>query len=248
MELDLRWFPKLESTHDKARELAQGGCAEGVVVVAGEQAQGRGRRGRSWVSEPGGLYMSVVLRPKLGMSEVPFLSFAGGIAVAERLMESGAPVRLKWPNDLLLNGKKVGGILCESLGNREQAFALVGVGINLSQAPERLPSRPIFPASTLLEECGLLLEARELVPGIFERLTRWIGLLVGKGFEPLRRRFVELSAHGGLWVELHDRGERFVGQEAGLSERGALRIATEHGTRSFVTGDLSRISESPWPT
>lgn len=126
---DVRWFPELDSTNRLAADLARAGAADGLVVLAGQQTAGRGRRGRTWESRPGSaLLVSVVLRP------VPDLvTLAAGVAAAEAC-EAVAPVAtaLKWPNDILVDGRKVGGILSERVGDA----AVVGLGINLSWAPE----------------------------------------------------------------------------------------------------------------
>ncbi|HEY6102508.1 MAG TPA: biotin--[acetyl-CoA-carboxylase] ligase [bacterium] len=116
------------STNDVAQELASGGAGEGTAVVALEQSRGRGRLGRRWESPPGGLYLSIVLRPSFPMARWPLIGLAcslGAAAAAE--VHGGAPVRVKWPNDLLLDGKKLGGVLVETTGDA----AVCGIGLNV---------------------------------------------------------------------------------------------------------------------
>ncbi len=134
---------RCESTMDMARVLAEEGAADGTVVVADEQTQGRGTKGRLWLSPPGmGLYMTYILRP--GEDEIldlALLPLASGLAAQEALTALGvAECRLKWPNDLVVGRRKLGGILCESVYRNERpAFALIGIGLNLNQAEEDFP-------------------------------------------------------------------------------------------------------------
>jgi BirA family biotin operon repressor/biotin-[acetyl-CoA-carboxylase] ligase len=132
------YVEKCSSTQDLARELAEGGAAEGTVVVAEEQERGRGRLGRSWFSGKGGLWFTVILRP--GQRLVNLLSLAVGVSVARVLRGIGLPARLKWPNDVVIEGKKVGGILVEAFsGSGEEITALVGIGLNVNNdLPEEL--------------------------------------------------------------------------------------------------------------
>ena len=125
---DRRWFGEVDSTNRVAADLARAGAGDGLVVGADHQTAGRGRRGRGWESRPGSaLLVSVVLRPA-----PPLVSLAAGVAVAEACESvAGVPVALKWPNDVLVDHAKVGGILCELVGHA----AVVGVGVNLGWAP-----------------------------------------------------------------------------------------------------------------
>jgi BirA family biotin operon repressor/biotin-[acetyl-CoA-carboxylase] ligase len=127
----LLFFQEVTSTMDEADRQAQAGAQEGTVVVAETQTAGRGRLGRSWVSRPGNLYLTVVLRPTL--QSLPFLSCLAGVAVVRALGQAtGLRPRLRWPNDVLLGGKKVAGILVESAVEGDAVrYALVGIGINV---------------------------------------------------------------------------------------------------------------------
>jgi len=137
----LYYFEETASTNDVLREKAAAGAPEGCVVISGAQTAGRGRRGKTWVSLPGkGLYLSLLLRPRWPAGESPFISFFAAVAVAralERLRVDG--VRLKWPNDVLVNGKKIGGVLIEPRVNSGQIeFVVVGIGINVAHSLEDL--------------------------------------------------------------------------------------------------------------
>ena len=127
----LLYFQELTSTMDEAAKLAAAGTEEGTVVVTETQTAGRGRKGRSWVSQQGNLYISVVFRPTL--QTLPLVNIRGGVATARAIRKvAGLEPRIKWPNDVLLNGKKVAGILVESVVTGERVcYAVLGIGINV---------------------------------------------------------------------------------------------------------------------
>ena len=131
----LLYFPQLSSTMDEAARLAREGADEGCVVVAEVQTAGRGRQGRSWVSEPGNLLASVLLRPE--MSQLAFIPIIGGIAIARAVRKTtGLDPRIKWPNDLMVHGRKVAGILAESaIAGDSVCYAVLGIGVNVNLDP-----------------------------------------------------------------------------------------------------------------
>jgi len=128
----LLYYPELSSTMDEAGKLGEGDTEEGAVVVAEIQSAGRGRQGRSWVSQPGNLLVSVLFRPTLEM--LPFISIIGGIAAARAVRKmTGLDPKIKWPNDLMIEGRKVAGILAESaIAGDSVWYAVLGVGMNVS--------------------------------------------------------------------------------------------------------------------
>ena len=137
-----RWLAEAESTNDVAREWALGGAREGSVVTAGHQTRGRGRRARVWESPPGtGLYASFVLRPGWLAKKAPDLAIVAGMAAFHALEKAGVPnLRVKWPNDILANGKKICGVLVEPrIGDGRIEFAVVGIGINVEQGADDFP-------------------------------------------------------------------------------------------------------------
>lgn len=136
------WLAETESTNDVAREWALAGAPAGAVVVAGRQTRGRGRRAREWSSPAGtGLYASFILRPGWLAKKAPNLAILGGMAAFRALQAAGVPrLRVKWPNDILANGRKICGVLTEPrIGNHRVEFAVVGIGINVCQQPADFP-------------------------------------------------------------------------------------------------------------
>lgn len=137
-----RWLAETESTNDVAREWALMGAPEGSMVTAARQLRGRGRRERSWDSPPNeGLYASFILRPGWLAKKTPNLAVIGGMAAYRALAKAGVRnLRVKWPNDILANGRKIGGVLVEPrIGQDRIEFAIVGIGINIGQAPDGFP-------------------------------------------------------------------------------------------------------------
>ena len=154
-------FDALDSTNEEAKRLARGGGCRGAVIWAKKQSEGKGRMGRSWVSSEGNLFVSVLLQPEKPLKEFAQLSFVTAVAVIESLealLAEGHALQCKWPNDILLNGRKLGGILLESFqtGEGSQPWVVVGVGVNVDSYPPRTE----FPA-TCLKEAGVELVRRQ---------------------------------------------------------------------------------------
>lgn len=154
------------STNDDLRRLALEGAPQGTAVLARRQTSGRGRAGRHWSSPDGGLYLSVLLRPSMPLERWGLLPLACGAAVVATLREEGFPAALKWPNDVLLDGRKVAGVLVETrLG--EERFAVVGIGANLGPAPEGVPE------ATGLAEHGRAREPRAFAERLVRAVLDW---------------------------------------------------------------------------
>ncbi len=207
------FFKEVDSTNRVARELSEAGE---VVVMAERQTAGRGRLGREWMSEKGGLYFSMALSPRLPISEVPKLTLTAGVAVAEAL--SFANARLKWPNDVLVDGKKVCGILSEVVGEDLSVRVVVGIGVNVSNpVPDGVPAANL---NQLGCEVGIL-DVFEMVMASFSR--RYSQLISG-GWEEIRGRWVELSDTIGRRVKVSVAGESYEGVAVGIDSDGALLI------------------------
>jgi BirA family biotin operon repressor/biotin-[acetyl-CoA-carboxylase] ligase len=223
------------STNEEAKALAQSGAETGTVVWARQQTAGRGRHGRSWASPPGNLYLSVLQRPDCGPADAPQLGFATGVALADALATlSDIPVALKWPNDLMINGKKASGILLESAadGDGRLAWVIIGVGVNVELSPQELPD------VTSLHEEGALISVETLLGTFLERLFRHIDQWRTHGFEPIRERWLSFALPTGtdMRVRLPD-GEVF-GRFSGIDERGSLLLETDGGSQRIDMGDV----------
>jgi BirA family biotin operon repressor/biotin-[acetyl-CoA-carboxylase] ligase len=219
------------STNDEAAQLADAGSPEGTVVWSREQTGGRGRRGRVWASPVGNLYTSTILRPDCPAQRAAELGFAAALAVAD-IVPAGREVRVKWPNDVLVDGGKIAGILLESaIGQTGQVQHVVaGIGVNVGFAP-RLPEMR-YPGSALGGSVEAALE--KLTAALAARLAEWRR----EGFETVRAAW--LAKAGPLGAEVDVKlGEGLVrGRFAGLDREGALLLDTATGPRKIVSGEL----------
>lgn len=219
------------STNDEAAHLADAGAPEGTVVWSREQTGGRGRRGRHWASPVGNLYTSTILRPDCPAQRAAELGFAAALAVAD-IVPAGREVRVKWPNDVLVDGGKIAGILLESaIGQTGQVQHVVaGIGVNVGFAPQLPEMR--YPGSALGGSVEAALE--KLTAALAARLAEWRR----EGFETVRAAW--LAKAGPLGAEVDVKlGEGLVrGRFAGLDREGALLLDTATGPRKIVSGEL----------
>ena len=222
------------STQAIAFEMAEQGAADGTVVVADTQTAGRGRRGRMWHDAPGdNLLISIVIRPRLSVADLPKLSLTAAVAVAEAIaFATGLQARLKWPNDVLVNGRKLAGILLESRIAAEPVV-VVGIGVNLRQ--RTFPAELAETATSVDLEGGRTVECEELLEAVLDAFERWRRALEREGFAALRARWLSLADTIGRAVT--------VGEHAGvavdLAEDGALVLRQEAGLQRVVAGEMT---------
>lgn len=237
----LHHFYKIGSTNTAAMSAAAEGVPEGSVFLAEEQTAGRGRGSNSWQSPRStGIYCSAVLRPELPPSEVLVLSLAVGLAVRTAIQQVDSRVNadLKWPNDVLIDGKKLCGILAEMNAEATRVrYIVVGIGINVNQAsfPKELG------ATSLRLVTGSEWSRVELVAALLKSLDREYRQLleVPNARESILRRFAENSSWvQGKDVRVEEHGSAFDGTTEGLDARGFLRVRTARGTRSVLSGTV----------
>ncbi|SHL09243.1 biotin--[acetyl-CoA-carboxylase] ligase [Rhodothermus profundi] len=228
-----RYLGRTTSTQDALRAWAEAGAPEGAVVLAEQQTRGRGRRGRSWVSPPGaGLYFSVLLRPRLPLTELLRLSLAAGIALAETAEVGG----LKWPNDLLApDGRKLAGVLVEAeLRGEEVRFLLLGIGLNVHAAP--LP-----PEATYLEAYRPGLRRVDLLAKLLARLEYWSERLTDAA--AICTAWSRYSYTLGRPVRIDTPAGLVEGVAEALASSGALQVRLADGTlRTISAGDVALLS------
>lgn len=238
-------YYKIGSTNDAAMEAAAGGAPEGSVFLAEEQTAGKGRGGSQWHSaRSSGIYGSVVLRPNLPPSEALVLSLAAGLAVhaAIQAIDSRLTPDLKWPNDVLLDGKKFCGILTEMNAEVTRVrHVVVGVGINVNQ--RKFPDDVCDTATSLLLESGSEWSRVELTAALLKSLDREYRELLEKpgAHDSILRRFAELSSYvRGRRVRIEENGA-FEGVTEGLDARGFLQVRTAHGLRTVLSGTVRAL-------
>jgi BirA family biotin operon repressor/biotin-[acetyl-CoA-carboxylase] ligase len=231
---------RIDSTNEEAKRLASAGAAAGTLVWAGEQLAGRGRRGRGWASPPGNLYASLLLRPACPPARACQLNFVAAVALVETvtaLLPAGAAVTLKWPNDVLVGGAKLSGILLEASAalDRSIDWLVIGVGVNVVSHPADTP----YPATNLQREgVGNATAAAVLAP-FAERFQAWYETWREQGFAPVRARWLASARGLGEPIEVRLERETLEGRFGDLDESGALMLDMRDGARrQITTGDL----------
>jgi len=246
----LHWFEEIDSTNRLALALAADGAAHGTAVIAEAQSAGRGRLGRSFFSPPRtNLYVSFVLRPAGSAATLGTLPLAAGVALAETVaLELGdaARVELKWPNDVLADGKKVSGILLERAGMHAEAALILGIGVNLNVDPASFPPDFRARASSLYALAGRRIARARFAAALFERLEGVLDDHAAGGFAALRPRFDALFRMNGRHVRIGDAAERVrEGVVLGVGADGSLRLGTYDGEERFLAGDVTVLKEPP---
>ncbi len=239
----LYYYDEVGSTNLVARELADGGAPEGTVVIAEAQTGGRGRRGRSWLSPPGrGIWCSMVLRPRVTPTHAAQVTLMAAVAAAAAVrQQTGLPPGIKWPNDLLIGGRKACGILTEIKAEMDAIeYIILGTGLNANlEAGDFDPEvRPL--ATSLLLELGRPVERLPLFQEMLYQLERWYELWQEKGFGPIRRAWKEASIILGREVEVNSWREVYRGTAVDIDAEGALLVRGEGGdVRRFNAGEVS---------
>lgn len=226
----------LGSTNDRAAQLARAGGPEGALVLAEEQTAGRGRGGSPWMTPPGSaLAFSLVLRPRgLSGEAVSGLAAIGALAVAEALEAQGAPARIKWPNDVLLEGRKVAGVLVEAAwAGADLEHAILGIGVNVRRASVPPDSQAAFPATCVEAAVGRSVEREAVLLGVLDGLGRWIARL---GSLDLQAAWEQRLAFRKEEVRVWDPegGLAFEGVLIGLLPDGRLRLLTPQGREAHI--------------
>lgn len=229
-------FDSLDSTNEEAKRLAKGGGCHGAVIWAKKQDEGRGRMGRHWVSSEGNLFVSVLLQPDKQQAELAQLSFVAAVAAIEAMeplvAESKKGLRCKWPNDIILDDKKLGGILLESFqtDNADKPWVVVGVGINVDSYPPRTD----FPA-TCLKDAGVELVSAKIILSRFihhfiERYNEWNG----KGFAPIRKQWMQHAWRMDKRLTARLPDKEIEGICKGIDDKGALTLLLDNGKKEQI--------------
>lgn len=244
------FFETTGSTQDACRALADAGAPEGTLVVAETQSAPRGRLGRAYVTPPGGLWFSLLLRPERAPEEIILLSLVAAVAVHGAVQEgTGLRPTVRWPNDLLLDGRKIAGILIELQSEQDALrYVILGVGLNVNVRAEDFPAglRPI--ATSLLEALGHEVPRVALLQRLLERLEAQYDRYLAEGPEPVLEAWLRLPNILGQRVTVYAPGETWSGRATGLDHEGALLVqADDGGMRRVLAGDVRLVTEPPPP-
>jgi len=240
-------FFKVDSTNRVAMELGQQSEPHGTLVVAEEQSAGRGRTGRAWYSEKSsGVYMSILLRPQLTPMQAAALTLAAGLAVRDTVAAmTGMEPDVRWPNDVLLNGKKVCGILTEMYAEPDRIrFIVVGVGVNVNHA--KMPAELAAIATSLRIVTGKVYSRLDLATRLLGQFDTYYNQLLTQGAAPIVARFTAVSSFAqGRRVHVTTGSESFNGTTAGLDPSGLLRVKRDDGrVETLLAADISEAQDA----
>jgi BirA family biotin operon repressor/biotin-[acetyl-CoA-carboxylase] ligase len=240
----LHHFFRIDSTNRMAMELGQSGGPEGTVVIAEEQTAGRGRAGRNWQSERGsGIYATLLLRPRISPVQASLLTMMAGLSAhAAVRAQTGLVPDLKWPNDLMLAGKKLGGILTEMQADTSLVrFVIVGIGINVNQ--ERFAGDIASSATSLRMEAGKPFSRLEFLARLLREFERDYLAFLRDGGNSVTERFCEVSSYArGKRVRVNNGAETYTGITAGVRPEGLLQVKRDDGELvAVIAGDVSEL-------
>lgn len=231
----------LDSTNTEAKRRAEDGALSGVVVLADEQRSGRGRMGRTWVSEPGNLYASLILRPNMTLARAAPYGFVAGLAIAESIasfLPNGTPVQCKWPNDVLINGKKVSGLLLEAAPVKRPedhpSWLVLGFGVDVRSHPVETE----WPATSLSAEGGSDATVVDILNAFWVSFLKWAQVYETVGFSSIQRAWSNRAWRLGGEIRVRAAGTDIAGLFEGLDETGALVLLTGAETRRVTAGDV----------
>jgi BirA family biotin operon repressor/biotin-[acetyl-CoA-carboxylase] ligase len=241
----IHYYGQIGSTNDRARELALEGCPEGTLVVAESQYAGRGRLSRTWESPgSGGLYFSLILRPTFAPSEAPRITLLAGVGVCSAINKS-APIKaaIKWPNDILCRGRKLGGILTEMEAEIDLIrHIVVGIGINVNTERSSFAEKLRERVTSLREETGRSFSRQTLLGSILLEIEKLWTDLPRTGFAPIRDAWKDLNITIGNRVRVERMGQTLLGEALDLDHEGSLLLKAEDGSYHRISsGELTML-------
>ncbi len=231
-------FAEIDSTNEEARRLAAGGQRDPVWIVAERQTAGRGRRGRAWDSPTGNLAATLLIAPDRPASECAQLSFVTAIAAADTVagFAPGADVKVKWPNDVLGDGRKLVGILLESASGESgrAAWLAIGVGLNLAH----FPPDTAFPATSIAALTGTAPGCDDALTELAAHFAKWYEIWRARGFAPVRDAWLARAAGLGSRIRARLSNEEVWGVFEGIDETGALMLREAGAVRHIAAGEV----------
>lgn len=239
------YFPQVDSTNAMARRMLKGaGIPPGTVVAAGRQTGGKGRRGHFWDSPPGGLWFTLILNPQLPLQQTALLSLACAVGVCRALPDflDGGKAEIKWPNDIMVNGHKMAGILLETAGEVDAAeYVIAGIGVNTNIAREQLTTDVQDKATSLLMQNGHPVDNARLLSAILAALEDVYDCFLKEGFETLRQQFKSCCCHLGQIVRV-DTGMRVIeGINSDIDDYGSLVVDLGTSQVKVTTGEVCLV-------
>jgi len=242
---DIVYFQETDSTNHRAKSLADRGAPEGTVVIAESQSEGRGRRGRTWFSPAGeGIYVSVILRPALSPNEASRLTLLAAVAAAETLLHlTSLNVRIKWPNDIMVRGKKLAGILTQVSTEMDAVdYIVVGLGINVNTPLKDFPDDLRSSATSIQAEMNGPFPRISLLRLYLERFEDRYEMFKQSGFQPILERWKELSDIIGKKIRVDLLNHHCMGEVMDIDQDGILILRDQDGTlQRILSGDVTLL-------
>ncbi|MBU4185830.1 MAG: biotin--[acetyl-CoA-carboxylase] ligase [Proteobacteria bacterium] len=237
------YLNETDSTNTRAKELAAQGAPEGTLVIAEKQTNGRGRRGRSWFSPPGGgIYFSLILRPVISPTETPRITLMTAVVAAETLISLvKLKLRIKWPNDILVNGKKLAGILTEISTEMDAVnYIIVGLGLNVNTRFEKFPQEIKENATSILIETGKQFPRVKLIQHYLKLYEIFYDMFKNNDFEPIMNRWRELADIIGKQIKVDVIGKTHIGKVIDVDNDGVLILKDDQGRlQRIFSGDVT---------
>jgi BirA family biotin operon repressor/biotin-[acetyl-CoA-carboxylase] ligase len=240
---EIHFFQEVTSTNILAMELAADGAPEGTVVIAEMQTSGKGRLGRKWISPKGNIYFSVVLRPNIPIHKAPLITLMGAVAVAEAIRTTyGLEAGIKWPNDILVSGKKVSGLLTEMSAEQDRIRHIVlGIGVDVNMEMDELPPDVYSLTTTLAAEVGAKINRTALLQQVLRDLERWYQKFLGNEKDVLNE-WKKLNMTVGNRITVSGAGEALDGLAQGVDNDGRLIVRLDDGAiRMVAAGDVTIV-------
>lgn len=239
---EIHYFSEVDSTNNEAKKLAAGGCPEGTIVVAERQNTGRGRLARGWFSPYGkGIWLSVVLRPPFNPMDAAKCTLMSAVAVNRAVNAvTHAGCGIKWPNDILWQGRKVVGILTEMSAEMDAVnYVVIGMGINVNIDPHEFPGEIAATATSLAVAAGCQISRLKLLTAILAELELVYDTVKTAGFAPVLAEWKTQSVTLGRQVDVHGVDRSFTGLAVDIDADGALLVETTNGRERVLAGDVS---------
>jgi BirA family biotin operon repressor/biotin-[acetyl-CoA-carboxylase] ligase len=240
---EIIFFDTINSTNTYAMELADMGYPDGTVIIADAQKGGKGRLGRKWLSPQGkNLYMSIILRPTIQPKDAAILTLMSAVACASAIKQlSSVPVSIKWPNDIMVSDRKLGGILTEIKADMDRIFhAVIGIGININFEAEDMPDEIKAIATSIKNESGSAQSRTLIAIEIIKELDRWYSMLPNIGKKPIIEEWLKLSSTIGRIVKVNVGNNVFTGIAGSIDEEGMLMLKLPDNTvKKISAGDVT---------
>ena len=238
----IHYVESIDSTQKMAKELANGDAVEGTLVIADEQSSGRGRMARKWSSPKGkGVWMSLIMKPNIPLMQAPQLTLLTAVAVAQGIEEAIAiRPQIKWPNDILIDGKKVTGILTEMQAESDRIHSIIiGIGINVNQTERDFPEELQDIATSLYLQTNQIQSREKVINAVLTRLEWLYELYVREGFAPIKELWESFAISVGKMITATTPQKKIVGEALGITDDGVLLMKDAQGViHSIYSADI----------